>query len=202
MCLSPILVQPILEVDREAARRERREAKERAREEARQERQEERQNRSQKERGEGADGGSERSGRADRKERSDRSDRSDRHESRSKGREKSKERAASAIADNSEAARKIKDSFRSRMATFIVSVLNPYRRGDCKEGKITCTEDFKYLARKLTHFVMVKELKQLQSIDLLECSESVKHKTKDFVRKYMSKYGATFKRDPNDTKEY
>lgn len=198
------VISPILEVDREAARRERREAKERAREEARQERQEERQSRSQKERGEGADGGSERSARAERKERSDRSDRTDRHESRSKGREKvkSKERAASAIADNSEAARKIKDSFRSRMATFIVSVLNPYRRGDCKEGKITCTEDFKYLARKLTHFVMVKELKQLQSIDLLECSESVKHKTKDFVRKYMSKYGATFKRDPNDTKEY
>ncbi|XP_042870780.1 histone-lysine N-methyltransferase SETD2-like isoform X2 [Penaeus japonicus] len=196
------VISPILEVDREAARRERREAKERAREEARQERQEERQNRSQKERGEGAEGGSERSSRAERKERGDRSDRTDRHESRSKGREKSKERAASAIADNSEAARKIKDSFRSRMATFIVSVLNPYRRGDCKEGKITCTEDFKYLARKLTHFVMVKELKQLQSIDLLECSESVKHKTKDFVRKYMSKYGATFKRDPNDTKEY
>lgn len=88
------------------------------------------------------------------------------------------------------------------MATFIVSVLNPYRRGDCREGKITCTEDFKYLARKLTHFVMVKELKQLHSIEALECSDSVKHKTRDFVRKYMSKYGSVFKRDPNDTKEY
>lgn len=49
---------------------------------------------------------------------------------------------------------------------------------------------------------MVKELKQLPSIDGLECSDSVKHKTKEFVRKYMSKYGDTFKRDPNDTKEY
>lgn len=61
----------------------------------------------------------------------------------------SKERAATAIADNSDTARKIKDTFRSKMATFIVSVLNPYRRGDCREGKITCTEDFKYLARKV-----------------------------------------------------
>ncbi|MPC78081.1 Histone-lysine N-methyltransferase SETD2 [Portunus trituberculatus] len=49
---------------------------------------------------------------------------------------------------------------------------------------------------------MVKELKQLHSIEALECSESVKHKTRDFVRKYMSKYGSVFKRDPNDTKEY
>ena len=63
----------------------------------------------------------------------------------------SKERAATAIADNSDAARKIKDAFRSKMATYIVSVLNPYRRGDCREGKITCTEDFKYLARKVRH---------------------------------------------------
>lgn len=49
---------------------------------------------------------------------------------------------------------------------------------------------------------MVKELKQLHSIEALECSDSVKHKTRDFVRKYMSKYGSVFKRDPNDTKEY
>lgn len=55
---------------------------------------------------------------------------------------------------------------------------------------------------QLTHFVMVKELKQLHSIEALDCSDSVKHKTRDFVRKYMSKYGSVFKRDPNDTKEY
>jgi len=55
---------------------------------------------------------------------------------------------------------------------------------------------------QLTHFVMVKELKQLPSIDDLHCNENVKHKTKEFVRKYMGKYGSSFKRDPNDTKEY
>lgn len=274
------VISPILEIDREQARRERREAKERAREEARQERQEERQGRNQKdcsefveisdplesidrlehpatsenadkieqsdrierperiERSERADRSDrdelpekaerperfelpERSARLDRTERperierperfelpersarSERLQRSERHEARIKREKvKSKERAATAIADNSDNGRRIKDTFRSKMATFIVNVLNPYRRGDCKEGKITCTEDFKYLARKLTHFVMVKELKQLHSIDALECSDSVKHKTRDFVRKYMSKYGSIFRRDPNDTKEY
>lgn len=232
------VISPIMEVDREAARRERREAKERAKEEARFERQEERQTRIQKERPESLEilerpvmtdlkerieypersewqernerseraernERSERSERYERSERQERNERAERHESRAKREKvKSKERAATAIADNSDTARRIKDTFRSKMATFIVSVLNPYRRGDCKEGRITCTEDFKYLARKLTHFVMVKELKQLHSIEALECSDSVKHKTRDFVRKYMAKYGPVFKRDPNDTKEY
>ncbi|XP_050692390.1 histone-lysine N-methyltransferase SETD2-like isoform X3 [Eriocheir sinensis] len=210
------VISPILEIDKEAARRERREAKERAREEARQERQEERNTRTQKEEKTqqttdqqqteeevvvAVPGERERERERDRERERER--RAERHEARAKREKvKSKERAATAIADNSDAARKIKDTFRSKMATFIVSVLNPYRRGDCREGKITCTEDFKYLARKLTHFVMVKELKQLHSIEALECSDSVKHKTRDFVRKYMSKYGSVFKRDPNDTKEY
>lgn len=224
------VISPIMEIDKEAARRERREAKERAREEARQERQEERSTRGQKEESTqpqtqqqqqqqqqlqqqqsetveevaaalGISLPTEKEKERERDRERERERRAERHEARVK-REKSKERAATAIADNSDTARKIKDTFRSKMATFIVSVLNPYRRSDCREGKITCTEDFKYLARKLTHFVMVKELKQLHSIDALECSDSVKHKTRDFVRKYMSKYGSVFKRDPNDTKEY
>lgn len=49
---------------------------------------------------------------------------------------------------NSEAARKIKETFRSNMAGVIVSSLNAYRKQDCKEGRITNTEDFKHLARK------------------------------------------------------
>ncbi|XP_018019257.1 microtubule-associated protein futsch isoform X2 [Hyalella azteca] len=188
------VISPIRELDRELARKERREAKERAKHEARKERQYQ-----------------ELMVPADDEDEDDVYDgasddvllsRVAHHASRDKLKTKSKERAATAIADNSERARKIKDLFRSRMATFIVSVLNPYRRADCKKARINTTDDFKYLARKLTHFVMVKELKQLPSIDDLDCSESVKHKTKDFVRKYMAKYGTSFKRDPLDTKEY
>ena len=55
---------------------------------------------------------------------------------------------------------------------------------------------------QLTHFVMLKELKQVPSIEALHCSDSVKHKTQQFVDKYMKKFGQVFYRDPNDTKEY
>ncbi|XP_068207077.1 histone-lysine N-methyltransferase SETD2 isoform X2 [Palaemon carinicauda] len=198
--------QPVLEMDKEAARRERREAKERAQKEVRQERQDDRL----------LDSGVDvldpneeiepLSEKIQRLERSEAAMEKDRHEYREKvkirEKTKSKERAATAIADNSDSARKCKENFRAKMATYIVSVLNPYRRDDCKIGRITCNEDFKYLARKLTHFVMIKELKQLHSVEDLECNDSVKYKTKDFVRKYMSKYGHEFKRDPTDTKEY
>ncbi|NXE56027.1 SETD2 methyltransferase, partial [Casuarius casuarius] len=37
------------------------------------------------------------------------------------------------------------------MSQFIVQCLNPYRKPDCKVGRITTTEDFKHLARKVGH---------------------------------------------------
>lgn len=45
--------------------------------------------------------------------------------------------------------RKIKDAFRMKISSDIVNILNPYRRPDCKLGRITCTDDFKHLARKV-----------------------------------------------------
>lgn len=53
---------------------------------------------------------------------------------------------------NTEAARKIKEAFRSSMASVMVGILNPYRKPDCKEGRIANTEDFKHLARKVYPF--------------------------------------------------
>ncbi|KAI4464179.1 histone-lysine n-methyltransferase setd2 [Holotrichia oblita] len=102
---------------------------------------------------------------------------------------------------DSEAAKKIKESFRSSMAVVMVSILNTYRKPDCKEGRITNTEDFKHLARKLTHFVMLKELKHCQNIEDLTCTESVKSKAKEFVRKYMSKFGEIYQK-PKDEAEF
>ncbi|XP_031829753.1 SET domain containing 2 isoform X2 [Nomia melanderi] len=94
--------------------------------------------------------------------------------------------------------RKIKDTFRINMANVMVHFLNPYRKNDCKQGRITNTEDFKHLARKLTHFVLAKELKHCKSVDELQCNENVKHKAKDFVRKYMSKFGAVYQKSTDD----
>lgn len=120
---------------------------------------------------------------------------------------------------NSEEARKIKEIFRSSMASVMVQNLNAYRKPDCKSGRITNTDDFKHLARKvnditlrntilifiyifclqLTHFVMLKELKHCQNIEDLMCNESVKSKAKDFVRKYMAKFGEIYSRPKDDT---
>lgn len=46
--------------------------------------------------------------------------------------------------------RKRKDMFRSNMANFVVSCLNPYFRRGCTAGRITNGEDFKHLARKVS----------------------------------------------------
>ncbi|XP_046747434.1 probable histone-lysine N-methyltransferase CG1716 isoform X2 [Diprion similis] len=94
--------------------------------------------------------------------------------------------------------RKIKDTFRINMANVMVHFLNPYRKNDCKQGRITNTEDFKHLARKLTHFVLAKELKHCKSVDELQCNENVKHKAKDFVRKYMNKFGPVYQKGSDE----
>ncbi|XP_019579566.2 histone-lysine N-methyltransferase SETD2 isoform X2 [Rhinolophus sinicus] len=94
---------------------------------------------------------------------------------------------------SSELAKKSKEVFRKEMSQFIVQCLNPYRKPDCKVGRITTTEDFKHLARKLTHGVMNKELKYCKNPEDLECNENVKHKTKEYIKKYMQKFGAVYR---------
>ncbi|CAH0557782.1 unnamed protein product [Brassicogethes aeneus] len=95
---------------------------------------------------------------------------------------------------NSEAAKKIKETFRSNMAHTVVSVLNAYRKPECKEARITNTEDFKHLARKLTHFVMLKEMKHISKIEDLTCTDNVKSKAREYIKKYMSKFGETYQK--------
>ncbi|XP_067386549.1 histone-lysine N-methyltransferase SETD2 isoform X2 [Emydura macquarii macquarii] len=107
---------------------------------------------------------------------------------------KSSKKPKTAEADtSSELAKKSKEVFRKEMSQFIVQCLNPYRKPDCKIGRITTTEDFKHLARKLTHGVMNKELKYCKNPEDLECNENVKHKTKEYIKKYMQKFGAVYK---------
>ena len=36
------------------------------------------------------------------------------------------------------------------MSSYIVVCLNPYRKPDCKLGRIVSTDDFKHLARKVS----------------------------------------------------
>ncbi|KAH3751883.1 hypothetical protein DPMN_186488 [Dreissena polymorpha] len=112
--------------------------------------------------------------------------------------EREKEKTTTAAADtSSEMSRKLKEHFKSKMSSWIVVCLNPFRKPDCKLGQINSTEDFKHLARKLTHHVMAKELKHCRHVEDLEVNENVKSKAKDFVRKYMAKFGTTYKRSGN-----
>ncbi|KAM4705207.1 histone-lysine N-methyltransferase SETD2 [Rhinophrynus dorsalis] len=107
---------------------------------------------------------------------------------------KSSKKTKTAEADtSSELAKKSKEVFRKEMSQFIVQCLNPYRKPDCKNGRINTTEDFKHLARKLTHGVMNKELKYCKNPEDLDCNENVKHKTKEYIKKYMQKFGSVYK---------
>lgn len=113
----------------------------------------------------------------------------------SRGKRSSKKKAVTVAADTSEVAKKIKELFRSKISSHIVHCLNPFRKPDCKLGRIQSTEDFKHLARKLTHFVMAKELKHCKNVEDLECNDNVKHKAKEFIQKYMAKYGPIYRKD-------
>uniref|UniRef100_A0A8C4NFV4 WW domain-containing protein n=1 Tax=Eptatretus burgeri TaxID=7764 RepID=A0A8C4NFV4_EPTBU len=105
-----------------------------------------------------------------------------------------------AEADTStELAKRSKDTFRKELSQFIVQCLNPYRKPDCKAGRIVSTEDFKHLARKLTHGVMNKELKNCRNHEDLEVNENVKHKTREYIKKYMQKFGPVYR--PKDEVE-
>lgn len=67
-------------------------------------------------------------------------------------------------------------------------------RGDVK-CKLISTLPF-----QLTHFVMVKELKHCATVADLTVSDSVKQKTKEFIRKYMTKWKVYEK--PDNEPEY
>uniref|UniRef100_A0A336MYX7 CSON010402 protein n=1 Tax=Culicoides sonorensis TaxID=179676 RepID=A0A336MYX7_CULSO len=114
--------------------------------------------------------------------------------------ERTHKRKKSEIVDlNSEEARRIKDKFRTEIAGVIVHHLRNYMKDDCQIGKITNNDDFKHLARKLTHFVMLKELKHCDNtIGHLEVTESVKVKAREFIKKYMAKYNPIYVRPDNE----
>ncbi|TMW46477.1 hypothetical protein DOY81_008445, partial [Sarcophaga bullata] len=95
--------------------------------------------------------------------------------------------------------RKHKEKFRCEIAGIIVHHLKPYCKDTCTVGRIQSNEDFNHLARKLTHFVMIKELKYCESVgQTLVVTESVKSKSREFIKKYMAKYGDVYVKPTND----
>lgn len=51
---------------------------------------------------------------------------------------------------------------------------------------------------QLNHFVMLKELKHCKEISELQCNSSVKSKAKEFIKKYMMKFGPVYQRPPEE----
>jgi len=133
-----------------------------------------------------------------------------------------------ALAYKKIAADKRQDTFRNQIANVVVTHLNPYRKPDCKSGRIVSTEDFKHLARKvrlqhrlqmltyvhcriyanifvyfqMTHAIFLKELKNAREGKPLEVTDSVKHKTKEYIKKYMGRFGSShYLRSPEDSQD-
>eukprot|EP00053_Salpingoeca_punica_P019048 m.189952 g.189952 ORF g.189952 m.189952 type:complete len:746 (+) comp17556_c1_seq4:271-2508(+) len=85
---------------------------------------------------------------------------------------------------------------KEKIGAVVVEVLNRYRQPECKVGRITSQDDFKYLARKLSHAVIEKEMKR--NGGNFDFTDDVKHKAKNFVKEYMKKFGETYVRTDKD----
>merc|ERR1712083_377365 len=105
---------------------------------------------------------------------------------------KSKQVPAQEATDSNEtdAERKIKTLFLKETSKIVVKSLEEYR------AAIKSKEDFKYLAKKITHMIMAGELKHGKRLEELKFTESVKKKTTNFVRKYMAKHDKEYQRSP------
>jgi histone-lysine N-methyltransferase SETD2 len=85
-----------------------------------------------------------------------------------------------------------KEVFKKALSKLVVRCLDHHRKPDCKYGRITCSEDFKYLARKLTLGITTKEVNRKGSGDLLIFTDQVKSRTKDYIKNYMKKFGPIY----------
>ena len=100
-----------------------------------------------------------------------------------------------------------KEDFRNKLSSFIVKLLQHYSttsNGGPKYGRIENKDDFKYLARKLTHTIMEKEMSRVastsNSCDELTLTDSKKTKAHEYVTNYMKKFPQGYSRKSDETK--
>ena len=84
-----------------------------------------------------------------------------------------------------------KETFRHKLSKIVIHCLDQHRKPDCKYGRITCSEDFKYLARRLTYGLTEKEKGRKKE---LLFTDSVKARVKEYIRQYMKKFGPIYKK--------
>ena len=63
----------------------------------------------------------------------------------------------------------------------------------CLLSEINYTEERSFLSQ-LTHGILNKEMSHLKEDDSLQCNDSVKIETKEYIKNYKKKFGAEYKR--------
>ena len=88
----------------------------------------------------------------------------------------------------------LRENFKQKVSKHVIGILGDYRKPDCKYGRISATEDFKYLARKLTYAIIEKESNRKGFENELLFNDSVRVKATEFVHSYMKKFGPQYRR--------
>ena len=90
-----------------------------------------------------------------------------------------------------------RDLLRKNISQHVHVTLKPFTKRICKQGRITSTDDMKYLVKKFTLAVLDKEIEKAKN-DGVPLSpiltERVRLKTEVYVKKYMNKAGPVFQR--------
>ncbi|XP_017086541.1 probable histone-lysine N-methyltransferase CG1716 isoform X2 [Drosophila eugracilis] len=96
--------------------------------------------------------------------------------------------------------REANEKFRFEISGHVADFLRPYRKESCQLGRITSDEDYKFLIKRLSHHITNKEVRYCEVTgNPLSCTESVKHKSYDFINQYMRKKGRVYKKPAEDT---
>ncbi|VVC32419.1 Post-SET domain,AWS domain,SET domain,SRI, Set2 Rpb1 interacting [Cinara cedri] len=100
------------------------------------------------------------------------------------------------IPDNEDDVKKVLN-YHNLLVRVVVKTLGPYSKKPCQQGRIRNDDDFKYVAKKITENVLLKEL-QLKRVDKLKIGNNTKDKVTEYIKKYMSRFGEFYKRKPNE----
>ncbi|TDG50358.1 hypothetical protein AWZ03_003263 [Drosophila navojoa] len=91
--------------------------------------------------------------------------------------------------------REASEKFHFEISGHVAEFLRPYRQENCQLGRITSDEDYKFLIKRLSHHITTKEMRYCDMTgNPLACTESVKHKSYDFIKQYMRKKGPVYKK--------
>ncbi|XP_039496949.1 probable histone-lysine N-methyltransferase CG1716 [Drosophila santomea] len=96
--------------------------------------------------------------------------------------------------------REAHEKFRFEISGHVADFLRPYRKESCQLGRITSDEDYKFLIKRLSHHITTKEVRYCDLTgNPLSCTESVKHKSYDFINQYMRKKGRVYRKPAEST---